>query len=147
MEHFPATLSRGESETLIARSEECFERLGFGLWALQLRGEGSMAGFVGLNPVPDEMPFSPAVEIGWRLARSHWSRGFATEAARAAVDFGFERIGLDELVSFTTTTNSRSRAVMERLGMSRDPAEDFVHPTLPVDSPQSPHVLYRLRRA
>ena len=100
MEHFPSTHTSTESALLIERMEAGFERDGFGLWAVEPRGESASVGFVGLNPVPDEMPFAPAVEVGWRLARSHWGRGIATEAARAAVEFGFSEVGLEEIVSF-----------------------------------------------
>jgi RimJ/RimL family protein N-acetyltransferase len=144
MEYFPSTYTPTESAFLIERMEAGFERDGFGLWAVEPKGECSSVGFVGLNPAPEEMPFAPAVEIGWRLARSHWGRGIATEAAQAAVRFGFEEVGLEEIVSFTFAGNVRSRAVMERLGMTRDPDEDFAHPLLPPNSPLSRHVLYRL---
>ena len=144
MEHFPGLLSRAESAALIASLEAGFEEEGFGLWAMQPRGEKEMVGFTGLKSVPPEMPFSPAIEVGWRLARSHWGRGLATEAARAALEFGFGELGLDEIVAFTTPANSRSRAVMERLGMKRDPTGDFRHPLIDPDSPHSEHVLYRL---
>ncbi len=145
MEHFPALLSRAESAALIESIEAGFEEEGFGLWALQPHGEEEIIGFTGLKSVPPEMPFSPAIEVGWRLARSHWGKGLATEAARAAVEFGFGELGLDEIVAFTTRGNRRSRAVMERLGMQRDPAGDFRHPLIDPDSPLSEHVLYRLR--
>jgi ribosomal-protein-alanine N-acetyltransferase len=96
--------------------------------------------------VPEfEADFSPAVEVGWRLAASAWGRGYATEAARAALEFGFGPAGLDEVVSLTSAGNERSRAVMERLGMSHDPRDDFEHPSLPPGHPQRPHVLYRLK--
>ncbi len=143
MEYFPSTLTSTETAFLIERMEGGFERDGFGLWAVQPKGEDSCVGFVGLNPVPDAMPFAPAVEVGWRLARSHWGGGIATEAGQAALDFGFGVAGLEEVVSFAFEGNARSRAVMERLGMTRDPDEDFAHPLLPAESPLRPHVLYR----
>ncbi len=144
MEHFPAPLSRAESDELIERIEAGFEIHGFGLWALELREGGEFIGFAGLAVPGFEAHFTPAVEVGWRLARSAWGNGYATEAGRAALAFGFEQVRLDEIVSFTTAANHRSRAVMERLGMSRDPADDFDHPSLPPGRPQRPHVLYRL---
>jgi RimJ/RimL family protein N-acetyltransferase len=144
MEHFPSTHTSTESAFLIERMEAGFERDGFGLWAVEPKGEDACVGFVGLNPVPDEMPFAPAVEVGWRLARSHWGRGIATEAALAAVEFGFEQVRLEEIVSFTYEGNSRSKAVMEHLGMTRDPAKDFDHPLLSAQSALRRHVLYRL---
>jgi ribosomal-protein-alanine N-acetyltransferase len=100
-----------------------------------------------LAPPRFEAAFTPAVEVGWRLAVEAWGHGYATEAARAALAFGFEERGLDEIVSFTTPANVRSRAVMERIGMTRDPADDFDHPNLPPESPLRRHVLYRLSRA
>jgi len=147
MEFFPRVLTRGESDGLVGRIEAGFERDGFGLWAAEMRGTGEFVGFAGLNPVGFEAPFTPAVEVGWRLARVAWGNGYATEAGRAALAFGFERVGLAEIVSFTTVANHRSRAVMERLGMTHDPAEDFEHPSLPSGHPQRPHVLYRATKS
>jgi RimJ/RimL family protein N-acetyltransferase len=144
MEHFPAPLSRGESDALAARIEVDFERRGFGLWAVEVRASGEFVGFVGLDLPQIEAHFMPAVEAGWRLARPAWGNGYATEAARAALAFGFERLGLEEIVAMTAVGNTRSRAVMERLGMSRDPADDFGHPKVPVGDPLRPHVLYRI---
>lgn len=144
MEHFPAPLSRAQSDDLIEAIEAGFEVNGFGLWALELRESGEFIGFTGLAVPSFEAHFTPAVEVGWRLARSAWGRGYATEAARAALAFGFEQAGLDEIVSLTTVGNRRSRAVMERLGMTHDPAGDFDHPGIPVGHPQRRHVLYRL---
>jgi ribosomal-protein-alanine N-acetyltransferase len=145
MEHFPAMLSRAESDELIERIEAGFEENGFGLWALELRDSGEFVGFTGLSVPSFEAHFTPAVEVGWRLARSAWGEGYATEAARATLDFGFGEVGLDEVVSFTTPANQRSRAVMERLSMSHDPADDFDHPSLPASHVLRRHVLYRLR--
>jgi ribosomal-protein-alanine N-acetyltransferase len=144
MEFFPAPLTRTESDALVDSIEAHFERHGFGLWALEVKESGEFAGFTGLAVPSFEAPFTPAVEVGWRLARSAWGHGYATEAARASLAFGFERLGLEEVVSFTTVGNSRSRAVMERLGMSHDPADDFEHPLVAVGDPLRPHVLYRL---
>lgn len=146
MEHFPAPLTRAQSDELVEKIEAGFEANGFGLWALELRESEEFIGFAGLA-VPDfEAHFTPAVEVGWRLARAAWRKGYATEAGRAALGFGFEQAGLAEVVSFTTVGNERSRAVMERLGMNHDPAEDFDHPRLPEGHPQRRHVLYRLAR-
>jgi len=147
MEFFPRALTRGESDGLVKRIEAGFERDGFGLWAVEVRETGDFVGFAGLNRVVFEAPFTPAVEVGWRLARAAWGSGYATEAGRATLAFGFERVGLGEIVSFTTAANRRSRAVMERLGMTRDPAEDFEHPSLPSGHPQRPHVLYRATKS
>ena len=144
MEHFPEPLTRRQSDELVERIEAGFEANGFGLWALEVRATGEFVGFTGLAVPEFEAHFTPGVEVGWRLARSAWGNGYATEAARGAVSFGFQEVGLAEAVSFTTPANRRSRAVMERLGMSRDPGDDFVHPGLPTGHPQRPHVLYRL---
>ncbi len=144
MEFLPAPLDRGESDALVGRIEAGFEANGFGLWALELRGEGGLIGFAGLAVPGFEARFTPAVEVGWRLARHAWGNGYATEAGRAALGFGFEEVGLTEIVSFTSAGNARSIAVMERLGMTHDPAEDFDHPSLPVGHPLRRHVLYRV---
>jgi RimJ/RimL family protein N-acetyltransferase len=144
MRYFQAPLTRAESDAMIDRIEVGMERAGFGLWALQVRESGEFIGFTGLSVPTFTAPFLPGVEIGWRLARAAWGHGYATEAARAALDFGFNEIGLTQVISFTTVTNAASRAVMTRLGMTRDPAEDFDHPRLPESHPLRPHVLYRL---
>jgi len=146
MEHFPAPLTRVESDALIDEFERRFDPRGFGLWALERRDNGEFIGFTGLSAVPWETHFTPAIEVGWRLAPEAWGHGYATEAAREALRFGFERAGLDEIVSFTVPGNVRSRAVMERLGMTRDPADDFDHPRLREGHPLRRHVLYRLDR-
>lgn len=143
MEHFPAPLERGESDELISRIDAHFEEHGYGFWALELRASGELIGFAGLQVVSFEAHFTPAIEVGWRLARGHWRRGYATEAARAALSFGFGRAGLEQVVSFTTVANERSRAVMRRIRMSHDPREDFEHPQLAESSPLRRHVLYR----
>jgi ribosomal-protein-alanine N-acetyltransferase len=147
MEHFPAPLAAAESDALLERIRAHFAARGFGLWAVEVPGGPDFIGFVGLS-VPDfEAAFTPCVEVGWRLAAEHWGRGYATEAARAALAFGFGSLGLPEVVSFTVAANERSRRVMERLGMRRDPAEDFDHPSLPAGHPLCRHVLYRIARA
>ena len=147
MEHFPKPLDRVQSNTLVDRIELGLEERGWGLWAVEVPGDASFVGFVGLNPATFDAPFTPAVEVGWRLAREHWGHGYATEGARAALDFGFTTLALDEIVSFTTHGNTRSRRVMERLGMRHDAADDFDNPNVPPSDPLRPHVLYRLDRA
>jgi RimJ/RimL family protein N-acetyltransferase len=144
MRYFPAPLTADQSDALIDRIERGLERDGWGLWALELRKIGSFIGFTGLARATFEAQFTPAVEIGWRLAREAWGHGYATEAARAAARFGFQELGLEELVSFTAVGNARSRTVMHRLHMTHDPAEDFEHPTVPEGHPARRHVLYRL---
>jgi RimJ/RimL family protein N-acetyltransferase len=141
----PRALSREESDALVDAIERHWREDGYGLWALERLDDGAFLGFAGLawaSWAPD-----PAIEIGWRLARAAWGQGYATEAARAAAGFAFATLGLDELVSLTARANTRSRAVMERLGMSRDPASDFVHPRLAEGHPLRPHVTYRITRA
>src|SRR5262249_53002688 len=146
MEHFPAPLSRAESDAAVARIERHFDDHGFGLWAVEVTGIVPFAGFVGLSVPNFTAPFMPCVEVGWRFAADCLGRGYGTEGARAAAAFGFEALGLDEIVSFTTSGNTRSIRVMERLGMTHDPIDDFDHPGLPADHPLRRHVLYRLRR-
>ena len=146
MRWFPAPLGREECDALVDRCEQEFEEHGFGSWAVEVVGGEPFVGLVGLHVASFAAHFTPAVEVGWRLVRSAWGRGYATEAARAALAFGFERAGLEEIVSFTVPGNGPSRAVMERLGMARDPADDFDHPAIAAGHPLRRHVLYRLRR-
>ncbi|WP_345409668.1 GNAT family N-acetyltransferase [Nonomuraea salmonea] len=146
MEHFPALMTREESDAFVDRIERQFDERGYSLWALEVRDSGRFIGFTGLALQTFDVPFLPAVEIGWRLTRSAWGHGYAIEAARRAARYAFEEAGLDAIISMTAVQNRRSRSVMERLGMTRDPAEDFDHPRLPKDSPILRHVLYRLHR-
>lgn len=143
MEFFPATLSRSETEAMIETIEKRISQHGCGLWAAELRETKDFIGFIGLNVPGYPLPFSPCVEIGWRLAFDHWGKGYAQEGARAALAFGFEKMRLKEIVSFTTVGNLRSRHVMERIGMIRDAKSDFDHPNLPEHHPLRNHVLYR----
>jgi len=146
MEHFPSTLSREESDELADRIEEHFRQHGFGLYAAELRNPRVFIGYVGLAVPAFRGAFTPCVEIGWRLAAEHWGQGLATEGAREILRYTFEDLRLDELVSFTVPANLRSRRVMERLGLTHNPAGDFDHPGLPEGHPLRRHVLYRLRR-
>ena len=146
MEHFPATLSRQESDARVDRIEAHFEKHGFGLWAVEIPGVAPFAGFIGVSIPGFEAHFTPCIEVGWRLALEHWNRGYATEGARAALSFGFESLQTEEIVSFTVPANLRSRRVMEKLGMTRSPNDDFDHPLLPESHPLRRHVLYRLSR-
>jgi RimJ/RimL family protein N-acetyltransferase len=146
MEHFPNTLDRAESDTRVEGIRAHFARHGFGLWAVEVPGVAPFIGFVGLSIPTFEAPFTPCVEIGWRLARAFWGQGYATEAARAVLKFGFETLCLAEIVSYTVPANRRSRAVMERIGMTRDPLADFDHPLLPEGHPLRRHVFYRVGR-
>lgn len=147
MRFFPAPLTREESDTFVSRMAMSFAHLGTGMWAVEVPGTAPCIGAVGLLHVGFEEHFTPAVEVGWRLAREHWGKGYATEAAREALRYGFETLRLDEVVSFTAAVNLRSRAVMERLDMRRDPAQDFSHPRIPAGHRLQPHVLYRLDRS
>ncbi len=147
MRYFPAPPSREESDGLAERARRQIEEEGWGLWAVEVAGGASFVGFVGLARPTFEARFTPAVEVGWRLAREHWGYGYATEAGLEALAYGFEELGLEEIVSFTSRLNEPSWRVMERLGMSRDPSEDFEHPRVPAGHPLRPHVLYRLTRS
>lgn len=145
--YFPGVASEEQSRGEAERSRDAITQRGWGLWALELPGTLPFAGFVGLNVPHYDAPWVPAVEIGWRLPRAAWGQGFATEAARAALDFGFERLGLDEIVAVTVPANTPSRRVMERLGLRRDEAGDFDHPRVEAGHPMQRHVLYRKARA
>ena len=148
MEHMTATLTRDQSDAHVDRIEACWNERGLGLWAIEVPGVAPFIGYVGLWPA-DDLTGAGTVEVGWRLARAHWGNGYATEAACEALRFGFEQVGLDEIVSFTVPQNQRSRRVMERIGLRHDPSGDFDHPRVdPVADPALVrHVLYRLSRA
>lgn len=146
MHHFPAPLTREQSDEMVGRLWARAAQGRPSLWAVEVPGVARFIGFVGLLEPSFESSFTPCVEVGWRLAREHWGKGYAPEGARAALAWGFREAGLDEVVSFTVPANTASRRVMEKLGMHRDPGEDFDHPNLPVGHPLRRHVLYRLRR-
>jgi RimJ/RimL family protein N-acetyltransferase len=141
MRFYVAPYSRAESDAFVDRIEKQFDELGFGLWAVEIPGQTPFIGCVGLTV----HPYFPTPEVGWRLDKPYWRKGYATEAARASVADGFERLGLKEIVSFTTPLNVPSIRVMERLGMTHDPVDDFDHPNVPVGHRYRRHVLYRLR--
>ena len=141
MRHFPSTLSREQTVAGIARVQAHFDRHGWGLFAAE--HEGVFIGYIGLFHVPFNARFTPAVEIGWRLAREYWNRGLASEGARACLDFGFSTLGLAEIVAFTTPGNLASLRVMEKIGMRHDPMGDFEHPRIARGHPLRRHVLYR----
>lgn len=147
VEHLSGPLDRAASDALVDRIVARWASDGHGLWAVERRADRRFLGFVGLAAPGFEAAFTPCVEVGWRLAPDAWGHGYATEAGRAALQFGFERLDLDEIVSFTVPENVRSRAVMGRLGLTRDPADDFLHPSFLDGHPLRQHVLYRLRRA
>ena len=147
MEHFAAPQTPAESAAFVDRIRAQWHEHGWGLWALERRDTGAFIGFTGLWPVRFEAMFEPKVEVGWRLASAHWGHGFATEAAQAAADFAFDVLGWPEIASFTAVGNTRSRAVMRRIGMHHEPEWDFDHPAVPIGHPVRPHVFYRLRAA
>lgn len=145
-EHLLGPLTRAQSDALAGRITEHLHREGFGLWAVEAPGVAAFVGMVGLSIPSYAAPFTPCVEVGWRLARAYWGCGFATEAARAALTFGFDTAGLSEIVALTVPGNTRSRAVMARLGMTRTASDDFDHPLVPAGHRLERHVLYRLSR-
>lgn len=145
-EFFPSTLTREESDALVDLYSKRIEDKGWGFWAVVCPGVADFVGMIGIEEVGYETPFTPAVEIGWRLAHEYWGQGYATEGARAAMDFAFSELGLEELVAFTALPNQRSMQVMERLGMSRKPDDDFDHPAVPEGHPLRRHALYRMQR-
>ncbi len=145
MEFFPAPQSRESADASIDLFESQFDAQGWSNWALERKDDGAFIGFTGLSVPRRVLPFSPCVEVGWRLARAHWGRGFASEAARAALEAGFTRLGLAEIVSFTALANVRSRGVMERIGMT-DTGRDFEHPGVPEGHALRRHCLYTIDR-
>lgn len=145
MQFYPAALTRVESDAMLDRCQTLIAARGWGFWAVETKSVSELIGFVGLHIPTLALPFSPCVEIGWRLAVRHWGKGFATEAARGALRVGFQQLGFPEIVSFTSLQNLRSRAVMERLGM-RNTQTTFEHPNLPMDSALRLHCLYQLSR-
>ena len=170
MKHFPRLWTREESDAAVTSLQKSIGERGWGFWAVEVRGVSSFIGFVGLAvprmtahftspiaksrlrrflPASERRDFhvAPCVEIGWRLAPEFWGRGYATEAANASLRYGFEQLILKEIVAFTVPLNERSRAVMKRIGMTHDPADDFDHPHLPVGDPLRRHVLYRMTRS
>jgi RimJ/RimL family protein N-acetyltransferase len=145
MGFMPATLSASESDSLADRIEKHFQTHGFGLYAVELRASESFIGYIGLAIPTFQAAFTPCVEVGWRLSAAHWGKGLATEGAQEVVRYAFGVLGLEEVVSFTVPANIRSRRVMEKLGMTHDPADDFEHPQLPEGHALRRHVLYRLK--
>ncbi len=146
MEHFPAVRTREQSDSFMDRIVARMLQEGYGLWAVEVPGVAEFIGFIGLGPA-DAVLGRPVLEIGWRLAADHWGRGYATEGARASLAHAFDGLGRAEVVSFTTTANERSRRVMEKIGMTRQPQDDFDHPGVPETWPGRRHVLYRITRA
>lgn len=146
MAFFPTTLNVKESHELALRCQGLIAEHNFGFWALEDKRTQKFVGFTGLHHVKDSLPFAPAVEIGWRLSRDCWGQGYATEAAREALNVGFETLKFEEIVSFSVVDNMPSRAVMNRLNMQQE-SQTFEHPDIPVGSPLRTHCLYRLSRS
>jgi len=145
MEFYPSTLTPQESDALVTRIEQHFAQHGHGPYAVELTETGTFIGYIGLYTPTFAAHFTPTVEIAWRLSADHWGKGLATEGARAVLHHAFQTLKLPSLVSFTVPQNQRSRRVMEKLGMTHDPSEDFYHPNLPEGHPLRRHVLYRIR--
>ncbi len=145
MRHFPALQTAEESEAMMARNQDYIDREGFGLWAVERREDGAFLGFTGLMRLKDANPLFPGVEAGWRLARHAWGQGYASEAAAAALQDGFGRLGLERIVAFTATTNLPSQAVMRRIGMTRREELDFDHPALPKGHVLERHLVWEAR--
>lgn len=146
LEFLRGPLSREEVKKFIADKNETLAENGYTLWAVENKKTETLLGFVGLQEVLPLFPFAPAIEIGWRLAFSYWGKGYATEAAQTVVEYGFNKLNLEEIVSYTVAANHRSQRVMEKIGMKCDLVGDFLHPRLPPKHPLAPHVLYRLRK-
>lgn len=144
MEYFPSVKSYKESVEEYNRILQHFTQRGWGFWAVEIPNKNDFIGFIGLRFDDFPAPFTPAIEIGWRLAFEHWKKGYATEGAKAALNYGFEILKLEEIISFTSILNTRSTAVMERIGMHHNPKDDFDHPNLPKGDRLSRHLLYRL---
>lgn len=144
MEFFPSTMTREKSDEMLTRCRDLIAVRGWGIWAVELRDSGELTGFVGLHTPGYALPFVPCVEVAWRLKVDAWGKGYCSEAARAVLDAGFEQLGLDEIVAYTALPNVRSQAVMKKMGMVRDPAEDFDHPLLEEGHWLRKHCLYRL---
>ena len=146
MAFFPSTLSRVESDRTAEKITSAIARRKWGWWAVEVKNQHPFIGFVGLSIPSADLPFNPCVETGWRLDYPYWGRGYATEAAKAAVVFGFETLELEKIVAFTAVGNARSQSVMKKLGMTQAP-QTFLHPNIPADSPLQEHCLYELTKA
>jgi RimJ/RimL family protein N-acetyltransferase len=146
MEHLMPLTPHDAYNTWIERQRDCLREHGICLWAVETREDGAFIGTVGLLPVRYDAHFTPAVEVGWRVARAFWGRGYAPEAAAASIRFGFETLHLPEIVANTVPANQKSRQVMAKLGMVHDARDDFDHPRFPEGHPLRRQVLYRLPR-
>ena len=146
MEFFTELLDRGRADESASKMRAAIDRDGYGLWAVEIKQTGRFAGIIGLNEMADDIPVTPRREVGWRLAFDAWGHGYATEGARAALQFAFDELGWPEVVAVTAAINERSQRVMARLGMIRDAAADFEHPRIPEGNPVRRHVLFRIHR-
>lgn len=146
MEFFPKCLTREESLEFINRQKANLMRDGFGFWATEIKATGEFIGFISLSRPSFAAHFTPCIEIGWRLAAKHWGQGYATEGAETALKYGFKKCGLEEIVAFTVPANLRSKRVMEKIGMTHNPQDDFLHPALSKDHPLAKHVLYHCKK-
>ena len=146
MRYFPSTLTADQSNLMVDRIEAGFETAGWGLFAVEVKGAQAFIGFVGLMEINPKVPCAPGVEIGWRLDKAAWGHGYASEAARACLDLAFTTVGLAQVLSFTAVPNLSSQAVMQRIGMIREPTLDFDHPLVPEGDRLRSHVVYRARR-
>lgn len=146
IEFLRGPLTMQEAKDFIAFVNQQFYKIGYTLWAAEEKSSGKLMGFIGLDPLKWEALFGPCVEIGWRLGSEYWGKGYATEGAKAALEYGFNKCGLTEIVSFTVPANVRSIRVMEKIGMKRDFNGDFTHPKLSTDHPLSKHVLYKIQK-
>jgi ribosomal-protein-alanine N-acetyltransferase len=142
MRYFPSTRTREESDKMVNAVEQIIAEKGWGLWAVEEKRSGAFIGFVGLNIPGYELPFAPVIEIGWRLDKPFWGKGYAPEAAQKALEMGFEQFGMKEIVAFTALENLPSQRVMEKIGMTR--CEEFDHPMLAENHPLRRHILYRI---
>lgn len=145
-EYFPSLLTREESDRQVKQFSEEISKNGYGFWAVSAPGVSDFIGFIGLSPVNFESYFTPAVEIGWRLAHEFWGKGYATEGAKAVLKYGFEILQLNEIVALTAINNTRSRRVMEKIGMHHNPKDDFDHPRAPLNNKLGRQALYRIQR-
>jgi RimJ/RimL family protein N-acetyltransferase len=146
MEFFPKLQTQKESYEMAKKIQSLIKDRGWGFWALEIPEQHKFIGFVGLHTPKDSMPFSPCVEVGWRLSNRHWGKGYATEAAKAALEYAFNKLNLNEVVSFTTLANVRSMAVMQKIGMSNS-GQNFMHPDIEASHSQCEHVLYKINRS
>lgn len=146
MQHFPKPQTKAESYAMGRKIQSLISERGWGFWAVEIPDQHAFIGFVGLHTPTDKMPFSPCVEIGWRLAKQHWGKGYASEGAREALKFAFNTLDLEEVVSFTTLQNDRSKAVMQKIGM-HDSGQNFMHPDIEPGHPQCEHVLYKISQS